>query len=150
MNNLHDYCMADVPVISLGDPDFPPLPITLSTTPSKPPAPKKMKPQCSLDNRVNVAEEKASLLEQRITELENYSRRWNLRLYSMAENEDQNVHQEVIRICQSIRPEQKARLPDVIDSVHHHRPTKERCHQTSRDNSTVWCPYIPRRCLESC
>ncbi|CAL8333801.1 unnamed protein product [Merluccius merluccius] len=29
----------------------------------------------------------------------------------MAENKDQNVHQEVIRICQSILPEHKARLP---------------------------------------
>ncbi|CAL8362288.1 unnamed protein product [Gadus morhua 'NCC'] len=172
--NLHD-----APVISLGDPDFPPLPNTPSTTPSKPPAPKKKKLQCCLglesdgivqkisvifntriyslektlgrmisnntlqieglkmtvdfacaeirevkgkvtyiDNRVNVAEEKASLLEQRITEQENYSRRWNLRLYSMAGNKDQNVRQEVIRICQSILPEPKARLPDVIDSVH--------------------------------
>ncbi|ROI63304.1 hypothetical protein DPX16_0575 [Anabarilius grahami] len=50
VNSLHDYCMADVPVISLGDPDFPPLPITPFTTPSKPPAPKKkIKLQCSVD-----------------------------------------------------------------------------------------------------
>ncbi|CAL8281694.1 unnamed protein product [Merluccius merluccius] len=50
--------------------------------------------------------------------MENYLRRWNLRLYGMTENKDQNVCQEVIRICQSILPEHKARLPDVIDSVH--------------------------------
>ncbi|KAJ8007689.1 hypothetical protein DPEC_G00096770 [Dallia pectoralis] len=49
MNNLHDYCMSDAPVISLWDPDHPPLPITPSTTPSKPPAPKKMKSQRSLE-----------------------------------------------------------------------------------------------------
>jgi len=180
VNNLHDYCMADVPVISLGDPDFPSLPITPSSTPSKPPAPKKMKSQRSvgldgedivqrisvifntridsleksmekmisnntlkieglkktvdfacaeirevkgkvthIDDRVNMAEKKTILLEQRITELENYSRRWNLRLYGMAENvADQNIRQEVIHICQSILPEHKAKLPDVIDSVH--------------------------------
>lgn len=179
VNNLHDYCMADVPVISLQDSDFPPLPITPSTTPFKPPAPKKMKPQRSvdtdsegivqrisvifntridsleksvekmisnntlkieglkktvdfacaeisevkgkvthIDNRVSVAEKKTSLLEQRVTELENYSRRWNLRLFGVAENKDQNVRQEVIHICQSILPEHKDKLPDVIDSVH--------------------------------
>lgn len=179
VNNLHDYRMADVPVISIGDTDFPPFPITPSTTPSKPPAPKRLKPQRSgdldsdgivqrisvifntridsleksvekmisnntlkieglkktvdfacaeirevkgkvthIDDRVNAAERKTSLLEQRITELENYSRRWNLRLYGMAENKDQNVRQEVIHICQSILPELKAKLPDVIDSVH--------------------------------
>ncbi|KAJ8002348.1 hypothetical protein DPEC_G00178940 [Dallia pectoralis] len=179
MNNLHDYCMADAPVISLGDPDLPHPPVTPSTTPSKPPAPKKMKSQRSLDldsegivqkisaifnmrmdsleksvermisnntlkieglkktvdfacaeirgvkdklthidDRVKVAEKKASQMEQRITELENYSRRWNLRLYGVAENKEQNVRQEVIHICQTILPEHKAKLPDVIDSVH--------------------------------
>lgn len=71
-----------------------------------------------IDNRVSVAEKKTSLLEQRVTELENYSRRWNLRLFGVAENKDQNVRQEVIHICQSILPEHKDKLPDVIDSVH--------------------------------
>ncbi|KAF1380686.1 hypothetical protein PFLUV_G00166450, partial [Perca fluviatilis] len=49
MNNLHDYCMGNAPVISLGEPDLTPLPISPTTTPSKPPAPKKMKLQRSLD-----------------------------------------------------------------------------------------------------
>ena len=83
-----------------------------------------------IDDRVNVAEKKVSLLEQRMTELENYSQRWNLWLYDMAENKDR----------QSILPEHKAKLTWCWLSAPS-RPTKERCHQASRDNSTVWCPY---------
>ena len=46
----------------------------------------------------------------------------NLHDYCMADAPvkecGENDFQEVIRICQSILPEHKARLPDVIDSVH--------------------------------
>lgn len=164
--NLHDYRMADAPVISIGDPDFPPFPITPSTTPSKPPAPKRLKPQRSgdldsdgivqrisvifntridsleksvekmisnntlkieglkktvdfacaeirevkgkvthIDDRVNAAERKTSLLEQRITELENYSRRWNLRLLkTKTRTYAKRLFTSVSLSCRSSRP----------------------------------------------
>ena len=147
VHNLHNYCMADKPVISLVDSEFPPLPITLTSLPSKPPAPKKMKSNRSLDmndgdivqkisNVLNTrldsleknmeklisdntlkieglkqtvdftcaeirevkgkltqvdaraceTEKKMSLVDQRVTDLENYPRRWNLRLYGVPEN----------------------------------------------------------------
>ncbi|XP_016326785.1 uncharacterized protein LOC107676675 [Sinocyclocheilus anshuiensis] len=63
-------------------------------------------------NRIGV-------LESRITELERYSRRWNLKLHGVPENMDEkNVRKEVIRICQKLLPEHSDRLPDVIDTVH--------------------------------
>lgn len=63
-------------------------------------------------NRIGV-------LESRITELERYSRRWNLKLHGMPENIDEkNVRKEVIRICQKVLAEHSDRLPDVIDTVH--------------------------------
>lgn len=57
-------------------------------------------------------------VEQSLTELENYSRQWNLQLYIVPEGKDQNVRQEVIQICQVVLPEHKARFSDVIDIVH--------------------------------
>lgn len=64
-------------------------------------------------NRINV-------LESRITEMERYSRRWNLKLHGLPENIDEkNVRKEVVCICQKLLPEHADRLPDVFDTVHH-------------------------------
>jgi len=58
-------------------------------------------------------------LESRITELERYSRRWNLKLHGLSENVDEkNVRREVVCICQKLLPDQADRLADVIDTVH--------------------------------
>lgn len=59
------------------------------------------------------------VLETRITDLERYSRRWNLRLNGIPETvENQQIRLEVIKICQAVLPEDKKRLPEVIDTVH--------------------------------
>ncbi|ROI15540.1 hypothetical protein DPX16_0772 [Anabarilius grahami] len=58
-------------------------------------------------------------LESRITELERYSRRWNLKLHGVPENvNEKNERKEVVRICQKLLPEHADHLPDVIDTVH--------------------------------
>ena len=58
-------------------------------------------------------------LESRITEMERYSRRWNLKLHGVAERvEDKDERKEVIRICQLLLPSDAERLPGVIDTVH--------------------------------
>ena len=63
---------------------------------------------------------RTGVLETRITDLERYSRRWNLRLNGIPETvENQQVRMEVIKICQAVLPEDKKRLPEVIDTVHH-------------------------------
>lgn len=70
---------------------------------------------------LSLDEEKkhVNMLESRITEMERYSRRWNLKLHGVAERvEDKDVRKEVIRICQVLLPSDAERLPDVIDTVH--------------------------------
>lgn len=58
-------------------------------------------------------------LDSRVTDLERYSRRWNLKLHGVDERvEDKGVRQEVIRICQMLLPGDSERLPNVIDTVH--------------------------------
>lgn len=56
--------------------------------------------------------------EKRISHLESYSRRWNLKRYGLEEKDKQDVRQEIIQVCQALLPEAKAKLPDVIDTVH--------------------------------
>lgn len=121
--------MAEKPVISLVDTEFPPLPIPQHLRHPKP---------CTEENEVKsipgyewrghsakvkgkvtqVDARKVSIVDQQVTELENYSQRWNLCLYGVPENKEQDIRTEVIQICQAILPEDKAKLPDVIDTVH--------------------------------
>lgn len=62
---------------------------------------------------------RTGILETRITDLERYSRRWNLWLNGLPETvENQQVRLEVIKICQAVLPEDKKRLPEVIDTLH--------------------------------
>ena len=70
---------------------------------------------------LSLEEEKkhVNMLETRITEMERYSRRWNLKLHGVTERvEDKDVRKEVIRICQVLLPSDAERLPDLIDTVH--------------------------------
>lgn len=63
--------------------------------------------------------EEAKKLESCITELERYSRRWNLKLHGITEQiEDKDVRQEVVRICQKLLPAEAERIPHIIDTVH--------------------------------
>lgn len=72
-----------------------------------------------LDAAFEGEKERVGKLESRITDLERYSRRWNLKLHGVTEKvEDKNVRQEVIRICQKVAPEEAERLPHAIDTVH--------------------------------
>ena len=66
-----------------------------------------------------VEKERIDDLAARTLEIERYSRRWNLRLNGVSELiEKDQVRMEVIRICQAVVPENKKRLPEVIDTVH--------------------------------
>lgn len=66
----------------------------------------------------------AETQEKRISQPERDSRCWNLKLYGLPEKENQNVRQEVLQVCQSVLPEAKDKLPDVVDTVHHLGPKK--------------------------
>ncbi|KAK5614063.1 hypothetical protein CRENBAI_011781 [Crenichthys baileyi] len=103
IDTCHDYAArADTPRLSLmGDENFPPLPVT----PEKPPNKKEKK--------------RFSTLDLRITDMERYSRRWNLKLHGVSERvEEKDVRREVIRICQALLPSDAERLPQVIDTMH--------------------------------
>lgn len=73
---------------------------------------------CLLEKRVAKEEKRVDTCQQRISELERYSRRWNLRLYGVEESEKEDVQWKTIGICQAVLPEQKHRLADIIDTVH--------------------------------
>lgn len=69
----------------------------------------------------NTKKDGASILQlqERLIESERYFRRWNLKLYGVPETVTrEDVKKETIRICQSVFPEGKQKLPDVIDTVH--------------------------------
>lgn len=68
--------------------------------------------------RVDKAEEKIQMLENKVAELARYKRRWNQRLRGLPEREGENVRSAVIDICQNIAPEYKEKFVEVIDSVH--------------------------------
>ncbi|KAI9999571.1 hypothetical protein NQD34_018393 [Periophthalmus magnuspinnatus] len=80
-----------------------------------------------IKQRVDVIENSTILqLKERLVESERYSRRWNLKLYGVPETVNkEDVKKETIRICQSVLPEGKQKLPDVIDTVHRLGKLKE-------------------------
>lgn len=71
-----------------------------------------------VETRLNTEEKKMGFCEQRLTDLERYSRRWNLRLHGVNEKEREDVRAESIRICEALFPEGGIRLADKIDTVH--------------------------------
>ncbi len=79
----------------------------------------------SVESQLEKYKANAESQEKRISHLESYSRRWNLKLYGLAEKENQDVRREVVQVCQSVLPEAKDKLPDVVDTVHrlgHRKP----------------------------
>lgn len=71
-----------------------------------------------MEDHVNALEKPVNMLKQRMDELESYSRQWNLRLYGVSESRDENVHQQTIKICQTVLPEEAGCLTEVIDIAH--------------------------------
>lgn len=71
-----------------------------------------------VEKRLNTEEKKMGFCEQRLIDLERYSRRWNLRLHGVTEKEREDVRAESIRICEATFPEGRSSLADKIDTVH--------------------------------
>lgn len=76
------------------------------------------------ESRIEACKVNTDKTEQRVSQLETYSRRWNLKLYGLEENDQQDLRQEIIQICQGLLPEAKTKLPDAIDVVHRLGPRK--------------------------
>lgn len=78
-----------------------------------------------LKNKYGVMESTLSKVEEtcvghdrRLSQLESYSRRWNLRMHGIPENEREDVRGRVIDVCQHLLPEDKDRLSSAVDTVH--------------------------------
>lgn len=56
--------------------------------------------------------------EERLLYLETYSRRWNLRVHGVPENEREDVRGKIVDVCQQLLPDAKDKLPDAVDIVH--------------------------------
>lgn len=79
----------------------------------------------SLKAKYGVVESTLGKMEQtsmeqdrRLSQLESYSRWWNLRLYGIPEREREDVRGRVIEVCQHLLPGDKDKLPNAIDTVH--------------------------------
>lgn len=73
---------------------------------------------CKMEGRMLALEKPVKMLEQRMDEMESYSRRWNLRLYGVSEGKDENVRLQAIKICKAVLPEDSGRLSETIDISH--------------------------------
>lgn len=54
----------------------------------------------------------------RVTDLECYGRRWNIKLHGIPEAAKENIREEVICICQEVLPQDRDQLPAAIDIAH--------------------------------
>lgn len=72
----------------------------------------------SLERRVDQVEQPISQMQRRMDDLETYMRRRNLKLIGIPEVADENIRLEVVRICQAVLPNEKEKLPEVVDVVH--------------------------------
>ncbi|XP_028296938.1 uncharacterized protein LOC114458738 [Gouania willdenowi] len=78
-----------------------------------------------LEVRVTKEEGRGEACQYRVTEVERYLRRWNLRLFGVKESEREDPRKAVIEICQSVLPESKDCLPYTVDTVHRIGPRRQ-------------------------
>lgn len=76
-------------------------------------------------DEAKVPKVKLAAVEERQDGLEQYSRRWNLRLLNLAEQNNEDVGKEVLEIIAKIVPEEKTRLGFLVDTVHRIGRTRE-------------------------
>ncbi|XP_016346672.1 uncharacterized protein LOC107692222 [Sinocyclocheilus anshuiensis] len=67
---------------------------------------------------VNLNNTKISELEQKLNETERYQRRWNLRLYGIPEQSDENIKLKVSNICAAVVPDSNVAIQADIDIAH--------------------------------
>lgn len=68
--------------------------------------------------------EKRTAMSLRVTRLEDYSRRQNLKVYGIEEKERENLREEITRLCQELLPEARDQLAGAIDVAHRLGPRK--------------------------
>lgn len=69
-------------------------------------------------------------LISRMSELEHYKRRWNLRVIGMKETAGDDIRREVVSLLAEIAPHLQHKLEDIVDTVHRVGPkTKDKSRQ---------------------
>lgn len=71
----------------------------------------------NLERRVDDVERPAQM-QRRMDDMETYLRRRYLRIGRIPESAHEDIHLEVVKICQKVLPSAKDKLPEVIDVVH--------------------------------
>lgn len=99
----------------------------------------------TLEQKISKEEERMDKNQQRITDLERYSRRWNLRLFGVKEEQQEDTWKVAVEICQATLPECKNQLYDTIDTVH--RVGSKRPNNTSP--RPIIIQFISRRTRDS-
>lgn len=77
-----------------------------------------------IERRVEKSEQSTLSCMNRVTDLERYGRRWNLKLHGIPEAPNEKVREEVIRICQQVLPQERDQLPAAIDVAHRVGPKR--------------------------
>lgn len=72
----------------------------------------------SVNTRLKDEEIKVAKLLTRVSDFETYSRRWNLKIYGLAEGKDENVRNKVLEVCRAVIPDSKIKAEDAIVVVH--------------------------------
>lgn len=73
----------------------------------------------TLKIQVAKQEKKLTEIESKVNENDRYSRRWNLRIYGLAEKSDENIKARVKNICRALVPEEERNVvAGSLDVVH--------------------------------
>lgn len=80
---------------------------------------KQLKKDMKVIHEVSDAHgKKMSEIDSRLNEVERYKRRWNLRLYGLAEQSGEDVKAQVVDICCAVLPELTIKIQQDVDIVH--------------------------------
>lgn len=80
---------------------------------------KQLKKDMKVIHEVSDAHgKKMSEIDSRLNEVERYKRRWNLRLYGLAEQSGEDVKAQVVDICCAVLPELTSKIQQDVDIVH--------------------------------
>ncbi|KAL7391758.1 hypothetical protein ABVT39_014263 [Epinephelus coioides] len=100
-----------------------------------------------LEEKMVVLEKENTVLKERSSEHDRYSRRWNLRVKGMKEMENENTGEEVINLLKKTASPWAQKMDDIVDTVHRlGRKEEKRTRQViiqfvklqHRDGSDAW------------
>lgn len=95
----------------------------------------------SLEQEHIKVAKRVNMNDKRITDLERYSRRWNLKLLGVKDAPQEDVWEVAVGICQAVLPDYKSQFPNTINIVHRLGPRLP----NSPKPSAILIQFISRR-----